>query len=82
VVDVTVQNLEDDVHARLEQLAQREGLSVADVAREILRKATRQLPETEPGFGTRLAARFALYDLDQSLPELPRQQSEPISFEE
>lgn len=81
MAEVTVQNLKDEVHRRLLQLAQREGRSVEDVAREILQNAILQTSQADQGFGTRLAARFAPYRPTQDLPELPRQETKPLSFE-
>ncbi|MCG6157639.1 FitA-like ribbon-helix-helix domain-containing protein [Rubinisphaera margarita] len=76
-----VRNLEDDVHERLKELARRQGRSFEDMVRDILRNAILRQPEPRKGLGTRLAERFAKHKLDKELPELPRQNVEPQSFE-
>jgi antitoxin FitA len=77
-----VRNLEDDVRDKLRDLARREGRSMEETVRDILRNAVIKRKQREEGLGTRLAKRFAKHKLEQDLPELPRQSIAPPSFDE
>lgn len=77
-----VRNLEDDVHDRLKEMARKQGRSIEETVREILRNAALRQPASPKGLGTRLSERFAKYKLTEELPELPRQHLEPPSFDQ
>jgi plasmid stability protein len=72
-----VRNLEDEVKLRLKRRAVRNGRSMEEEVRQILRDATRQSKRPASGLGSRIAARFAKVGLRAALPELrgqvPRQ---------
>lgn len=76
-----VRNLEDDVRDKLRDLARRQGRSMEEMVRDILRNAVLCQKEREEGLGTRLAKRFSRHGFKESLPGLPRQTSEPLSFD-
>jgi antitoxin FitA len=65
-----VRNLEDDVHDRLKRRAQRNGRSMEEEVRHILRDAAKRGREPTRRLGSRIAARFAKSGLTQDLPEL------------
>jgi plasmid stability protein len=67
-----VRNIEDDVKIRLERRAMRNGRSVEEEVREILRAAVNDEGHSSAGLGSRIAARFAGQGLTQPLPELPK----------
>lgn len=77
-----IKNLDEDVYNRLQELAQKQGCSIEETVREILRNAILQQPALNKGLGTRLAERFAKYQLTEELPLLPRQDLEPLIFEQ
>lgn len=82
MAEITVRNLDDDVHDRLKALARKQGRSLEETVREILRNATLRQPASPKGLGTRLSERFAKYKLTDELSELPRQQLKSMNFEE
>ncbi len=82
MAQVIVRNLEDDVRDKLREMARREGRSMEETVRDILRNAVIERSEPEEGLGTRIAKRFARYKLEEDLPELPRQPLEPPSFDQ
>jgi antitoxin FitA len=81
--ELVIDNLEDDLRARLELLARNHGRSVAEEARDILRGAVASPPVDDPneGLGTRIARRFAGIGLPQDIPEWRGHLAEPIKFE-
>ena len=65
-----VRNLEEDVKARLKRRAARNGRSMEEEARHILRNAVRSENQPAPRLGSRMAARFGKVGLPGELPEL------------
>lgn len=61
MAQLVVENLEDEVKEKLQELARSHGRSVEEEAREILRGAVLQQtpPDASQGLGSRIAARFA-----------------------
>ncbi len=82
MAQVIVRNLEDDVRDKLREMAQRQGRSMEETVRDILRNAVLKAEENQVGLGTRLAKRFSKYHLDDELPRPPRQNAEPMGFDE
>jgi plasmid stability protein len=72
-----VRNLEEDVKARLKRRAARNGRSMEEEARHILRNAVRSENQPAPRLGSRMAARFGKAALPAELPELRGQAPEP-----
>lgn len=86
MAQIIVRNLDDDVRDTLRELAKRNGRSMEEEVREILRTAAltlQQLKESDDdvGLGTRIARRFEGIGLDEDIPELRGQDIEPISFD-
>lgn len=84
MADITINNLEDDIRDKLREIAKRNGRSMEEEAREILRRVV--LPEkdsnSDVGLGTRLAEIFADCQLEEELPRLPRQEPRAADFSE
>lgn len=82
MAQIIVRNLDDDVRDKLRQLALKQGRSMENMIREVLRNVALAASEPQEGLGTRLERRFSKYRLDEELPSLPRQVLEPPSFSE
>lgn len=80
MAQLIVRNLEEDVKLRLKQRAQRNGRSVEEEVRQILRSAARPPKRPTKGLGTRIAARFAKSGLRDDLPELRGQTPQFVDF--
>ena len=76
-----VRNIENGVKARLQRRARRNGRSMEEEVRDILRDAVN---ESIPygGLGTEISALFAEAGLDSDIPELRGHEIKPASFEE
>ncbi|MGC2110160.1 MAG: hypothetical protein WA655_11635 [Candidatus Korobacteraceae bacterium] len=64
-----VRSIESTVKQRLQRRAARNGRSMEEEVREILRSAVRE-EEPAGGLGTKIAARFARIGLNSDIPEL------------
>lgn len=67
---LVIENLDDDTMAKLRRRARRNGRSVDDEVRDILRRAVTSEGATRAPLGSRLAARFARFRLTGDIPEL------------
>ena len=65
-----VRQLEDDVKRRLQQRAKRNGRSMEDEVRHILRNAAKEEHRVVRTLGSRIAARFRNAGLSEHLPEM------------
>ena len=65
-----VRDLEDSVKARLKRRAERNGRSMEEEVRDILRNAAKDENRPAPKLGSRIAARFSKTGLVADLPEL------------
>lgn len=74
-----VRNLEDEVKERLKRRAARNGRSMEEEVREILRNAVRG-PRAPQRLGSWIAQRFAGLGFEGELPELRGSPAEPASF--
>jgi len=81
MAQLVIDNLEDDVKAKLADLARDHGRSVAEEVRDILRGAVVEKQDTETNLGTRLADRFASCGLDEEIQEWRGQPIRPASFD-
>ncbi len=84
MAQLVVRNLDNDVKRRLQDRASRQGRSMEEEVREILRSAAAQddLPLPEP-LGARIARRFSgLGMAADDLPELGSQAARPANFDE
>jgi len=77
-----VRNITDAVKARLQRRARRNGRSMEEEVRDILRSAVNQDDVPATGLGTEISALFAKAGLDSDLPELRGHSVTPASFEE
>jgi plasmid stability protein len=82
VAQFVVRNLADAVKARLQRRARRNGRSMEEEVRDILRVAVNDEDTPAAGLGTEIAALFAKAGLDSDLPELRGHSINPASFEE
>lgn len=82
MAQLLVRSLEDQVKERLRRRARRHGRSMEEEVREILRDAVKRDDEPRRSLGTRLAARFSAFRLDQGLRELRGEPAQPASLEE
>jgi plasmid stability protein len=77
-----VRNIEDGVKSRLQRRARRNGRSMEEEVREILRAAAREKDASEAGLGTRIANLIKGTGLNFDAPELRGHVLKPPSFEE
>lgn len=80
MVQLVLDNLEDDLSSKLQELALEHGHSVEDEIRDILAKAVAQ-QDNRPNLGSRIAACFTGHGLEQEIPELRGHLIEPMSFD-
>jgi plasmid stability protein len=80
VAQFIVRNLEDDVKERLKRRAARNGRSMEDEARHILRNAVKTENQPAARLGSRIAARFGKATLPGELPELRGQPPRAADF--
>lgn len=78
----TVRNIEEDVKSRLKRRAARNGLSMEEEVRQILRTAVKGGNRPAERLGSRIARRFAKSGLAPELPELRGQAARPAGFGE
>ncbi len=78
-----VRHLEDEVKARIKRRAEKNGRSMEEEVRQILRNAARDSGKPLTRLGSRISARFAKTGLTgsaQELPELRGQRIRPADF--
>ena len=83
MAQLLVRNVENGVKARLQQRARRNGRSMEEEVREILRAAVHK-DQNAPtgGLGSEISKIFAKHGLDSPIPELRGWSIQPPSFEE
>lgn len=82
MAQLVVRNLESRVKDRLQRRARRNGRSMEQEVREILREAaSTEEPAPAGGLGTEIAALFAKIGLDADIPELRGHSLKPPTFE-
>jgi plasmid stability protein len=77
-----VRNIADSVKGRLQRRARRNGRSMEEEVRDILRAAVNDEEASATGLGTEISALFAKAGLDSDLPELRGHSVRPASFED
>ena len=84
MAQLVVRNLDDRVKARLRKRAERNGRSMEEEVRVILREALREPAGKQVGLGTRIARRFAGIGLKpgEEIPELRGHVPRPALFDE
>jgi plasmid stability protein len=80
MAELIVRNLEDSVKSRLKLRAKRNGRSMEEEARHILRNALRSEAQPTQKLGSRIAARFEKVGLTEDLPELRGQRPQKPDF--
>lgn len=83
MAQLLVRNIENSVKARLQRRARRNGRSMEEEVRDILRAAVKQEKKTPSGgLGTELAALFPKSGPDFQIEELRGFEIEPPTFDE
>jgi len=82
MAQLVVRNIEDSVKSRLQRRARRNGRSMEEEVREILRNAANDVTSPTRGLGSEIAARFAKTGFDFEVPELRGYTIKPPSFDE
>jgi antitoxin FitA len=76
-----VRNIENAVKARLQRRARRNGRSMEEEIRDILRSATVENSFPVGGLGTEIASLFTKVGLKSDIPELRGHGVKPANFE-
>ncbi len=82
MAQLVVRNLEQTVKTRLQRRAKRNGRSMEEEVREILRNAVNDPKAPPAGLGTRIAALFKGKGLDFDIPELRGYPVKPATFDD
>jgi plasmid stability protein len=82
VAQFVVRNIENGVKARLQRRARRNGRSMEEEVRDILRNAVFERDVPTGGLGSEISALFSNSGLDSDIPELRGHNIKPPSFEE
>ncbi len=82
MAQLVVRNIENSVKQRLQRRARRNGRSMEEEARDILRNAVNQEDLPTGGLGTEISGLFAKTGLDFDIPELRGHEIKPVRFEE
>ena len=84
MAQLVVRNIESAVKAKLQRRAKRNGRSMEEEVREILRDATKNEGSPRKGLGTEIAELFRGIGLKpgEELPKLPEIHIQPPDFEE
>jgi plasmid stability protein len=81
LAQLVVRNIEDQVKARLQRRAQRNGRSMEEEVRDILRSAVIETNSRSGGLGTEICSLFGKTGLTSDIPELRGHQIDVPSFE-
>jgi plasmid stability protein len=81
MAQLVVRNIENAVKARLQRRARRNGRSMEEEVRDILRSASVEEPLATGGLGTEIADLFTKVGLESDIPELRGHQVKPADFE-
>jgi antitoxin FitA len=76
-----VRNIENAVKSRLQRRARRNGRSMEEEIRDILRSAAVEEPLPTGGLGTEIAGLFTKVGLKSDIPELRGHKVKPADFE-
>lgn len=82
MAQLVVRGVEEDVKARLRRRARRNGRSMEDEVRHILRNAVKEEVRDRRGLGTRIAARFKKIGLTADVVEVRGGLPRPADFDE
>jgi plasmid stability protein len=81
MAQLVVRNIEDAVKLRLQRRARRNGRSMEEEVREILRSAAVEESVPTGGLGTEIAGLFRKVWLEAGIPELRGHPIKPVDFE-
>jgi antitoxin FitA len=81
VAQFVVRNIENAVKARLQRRARRNGRSMEEEIRDILRSAAVEDPSPTGELGTEIVGLFTKVGLKADIPELRGHKVRPIDFE-
>jgi plasmid stability protein len=81
LAQLVVRNIQNAVKARLQRRARRNGRSMEEEVRDILRNAAKDEDVPAAGLGTEISALFAKAGLESDIPELRGHEIKPPSFE-
>ncbi len=76
-----VRNIENAVKVRLQRRARRNGRSMEEEIRDILRSATVEQPLPTGGLGTEITGFFTKIGIKSDIPELRGHKVKPADFE-
>ena len=82
MAQLLVRKIEDSVKTRLQRRARRNGRSMEEEVRDILRNAANEIEKPSVGLGTEIAALFAGTGLTCDIPELRGHTIKPPTFDE
>lgn len=82
MAQLVVRNLEQSVKSRLQRRARRNGRSMEEEVRDILRNAVHEPERATGGLGTRIAALFKGKGLDLDIPEFRGYSVNPVKFDD
>jgi plasmid stability protein len=83
MAQLVVRTIENEVKARLQRRARRNGRSMEEEVRDLLRAAVHEEGSTPAGgLGTEISKIFAQHGLDSPIPELRGLDIQPPTFEE
>lgn len=82
MAQLVVRNLEDSVKARLQRRARRNGRSMEEEVRDILRNAAHEAEKPAGGLGTEIANLFRGKGFDFEVTELRGYPVRPATFDE
>ena len=80
MAQLVVRNIENGVKVRLQRRARRNGRSMEEEVRDILRGAVNGEDVPAGGLGTEISALFAKTGIDFDIPELRGHEIKPPSF--
>jgi plasmid stability protein len=81
MAQLVVRDLEDSIKTRLQRRARRNGRSMEEEVRDILRAAAKDETAPPGGLGTQISRRFAKIGLDSDIAELRGHTLRPATFE-
>ena len=81
MAQLVVRNIENAVKARLQRRARRNGRSMEEEVRDILRNAAKEEDVPAGGLGTEISTLFAKAGLESDIRELRGHEIKPPSFE-
>ncbi len=80
MAQLVVRNIENTVKARLQRRARRNGRSMEEEIRDILRGAAVEAPLATGGLGKEIASLFTEAGLDSDIAELRGHKVKPVHF--